>query len=109
MQLKASIEELESTKHSFHEMEQAMGTSLKSKGDLVWMKRQLRQLRELINKLQIADKQDDGMFTRCASCDKNLVNLQAKIADYSNWKGMPFRDPKERIATMGHGFSRLLK
>lgn len=31
----------------------------------------------------------------CASCDKNLVNLQGLPADYYNWKKMP--SSKERI------------
>jgi hypothetical protein len=34
----------------------------------------------------------------CASCEKNLVNLQGHMAEYHAWKGLPFKDPNERIS-----------
>jgi hypothetical protein len=44
--------------------------------------------------------QDDAMFTRkyvgpanCASCDKNIINLNGLPADYLAWKRLPFREP----------------
>ena len=43
----------------------------------------------------------------CASCEKNLVNLQGLPADYYNWKKLP--QSKERVPMMGQGFSRMLQ
>ena len=47
-------------------------------------------------------ERDDAMFAKkplqgwsCASCDKNVVNLQGLPADYYNWKKMP--QSKDRI------------
>ena len=52
--------------------------------------------------------EDDAMFSKkhlgpqaCASCDKNLTNLQGMAADYNVWKKLPYRDPNERIARYG--------
>ena len=44
----------------------------------------------------------------CASCEKNLVNLYGQQVDYYSWKRLPFRDPNERIAKYGKGFSKML-
>lgn len=44
----------------------------------------------------------------CASCEKNLINLQSKPPEYYNWNRFPVRDPSERIARVGQGFSRML-
>ncbi len=59
--------------------------------------------------------EDDAMFSKrhlgpsaCASCDKNLMNLQGIPADYHVWKKLPFRDPNERLARYGQGFSKIL-
>jgi hypothetical protein len=45
------------------------------------------------------------MFTKkplggmsCASCEKDIINLYGKKADYLPWNKFPFRDPSERIA-----------
>jgi len=61
------------------------------------------------------DNEDDAMFTRkplgpvsCASCDKGIVNLIGQQADYLAWKKLPFREPNERIAKYGQGFSKIL-
>lgn len=58
---------------------------------------------------------DDAMFTKkhlgpqaCASCEKNLVNMYGQQADYHVWNKLPFRDPSERIARYGQGFSKIL-
>ena len=55
------------------------------------------------------------MFTKkplggnsCASCEKDIINLQGKKVDYLAWGKMPFRDPAERIARVGQGFSKML-
>lgn len=55
------------------------------------------------------------MFTKkplgpvaCASCEKGIVNLLGTQADYLAWKRLPFREPSERIARYGQGFSKIL-
>ena len=55
------------------------------------------------------------MFTRrplggmsCASCEKNVINMYGNKAEYLPWGKMPYRDPSERIARMGKGFSKML-
>jgi hypothetical protein len=60
--------------------------------------------------------EEDAMFSKrplggfsCASCDKDLVNLNGRLADYLPWSKLPFRDPNERLAKVGQGFSRMLQ
>ncbi len=61
------------------------------------------------------ENEDDAMFTKkplggmsCASCEKNIINLYGHKADYLPWSRFPFRDPSERIAKVGQGFSKML-
>ena len=63
-----------------------------------------------------AGNEDDAMFTKkhlgpmnCASCEKNIVNLEGRMADYLPWKRLPFKDPSERISKYGPGFSKILQ
>lgn len=58
---------------------------------------------------------DDAMFSKkpygpvsCASCEKNVINMYGQKADYHVWNKLPFRDPNERIARYGQGFSKIL-
>jgi len=44
----------------------------------------------------------------CASCDKGVVNLNGMRAEHLSWNRLPFREPNERIAKYGQGFSRFL-
>jgi hypothetical protein len=44
----------------------------------------------------------------CASCEKDLINLYGKKVDFMPWGKLPFRDPTERIARVGQGFSKML-
>lgn len=44
----------------------------------------------------------------CASCDKDIVNLSGRPADFHPWSKMPMRDPTDRISRVGQGFSRML-
>jgi hypothetical protein len=60
--------------------------------------------------------EDDAMFTKkhlspvtCASCEKNIINLEGKMADYLPWKRLPFKEPGERISKYGPGFSKILQ
>jgi hypothetical protein len=60
------------------------------------------------------EHEDDAMFTKkplggmsCASCEKDIVNLQGRKADYLPWSKFPFRDPSERIARVNSFFNSL--
>lgn len=53
-------------------------------------------------------EEEDAMFAKrplqgwsCASCDKDIVNLSGKPADYLSWMKMPPRDPTDRISRVG--------
>ena len=61
------------------------------------------------------DNEDDAMFTKkplggtsCASCAKDVVDMYGKRVEYLPWGKLPFRDPSERIARVGQGFSKML-
>jgi len=68
--------------------------------------------------VELRDKEpeeDTGMFSKkqlgpqaCASCDKNIVNLLNNPGEHQNWNRLPFREPNERIARYGQGFSKIL-
>jgi len=85
---------------------------------LAQLEKALKQLHELMKSLQAhqgAPVEDDAMFTKkyvgpvdCASCEKGIVNLNALRADNVNWNRLPFREPTERIARYGQGFSKFL-
>ena len=68
-----------------------------------------RRLREMVDMIKNKEAQiDEGMMTRknlgpmaCASCQKNLVNLEGKPVDYTVWKGMPQSVNNERLAKYG--------
>ena len=70
------------------------------------------------------ENEDDAMFTKkplggmsCASCEKDIINLQGKKVNFHPWSKFPFRDPSERIARVikffilsaNLGWARLLK
>lgn len=44
----------------------------------------------------------------CASCQKEIVNLEGVRTQYYPWAKFPQRHPTERIAKVGQGFSRML-
>lgn len=78
------------------------------------LSKKIREILDLLNR-GAGEFNEDGMFTKkhigpmaCASCEKGLTNLQAQQADYHVWKKLPFRDPAERIARYGPGFSKIL-
>jgi len=89
-----------------------------TKKALKGLERQLKNLYEFVkskgSQLSAANE-EDAMFNRkhicgyaCASCEKNIVNLHGKQVSYMPWTKMPFRDPSERIARVGQGFSKML-
>ena len=58
---------------------------------------------------QFQEKDDNGAMLQkrsgwsCASCDKDLVNLQTRMADFTPWMRLP--TPNK----VGKGFSKLLQ
>lgn len=81
------------------------------------LEKQLKNLYDLVmSRLQGGGAdEDDAMFSKkplggfsCASCEKNLINLSNKPPDYYSWNKLPLRDPAERIARVGQGFSKML-
>jgi hypothetical protein len=61
------------------------------------------------------ENEEDAMFTSkplggnsCASCSKNVINMYGRRSDYLPWGKLPFRDPSERIARVGQGFSKMV-
>lgn len=81
-------------------------------------KRALKFLEKLIKEtesIKIVRDGEDAMLARkplggwsCASCQKDLEKLMGKIAPYQPWNRLPYRDPADRIARAGPGFSRML-
>lgn len=78
------------------------------------LSKKLKEIMELLSKDKEADEQD-AMFSKrrlgpqaCASCEKNLVNMQGQPVDHYSWKKLPFRDPNTSIARYGKGFSKIL-
>lgn len=75
-----------------------------------------RKIKELSENMRNGNGQmDDGMLTKknlgpvaCATCEKDLINMQGLPVDYHVWKGLPNRDTSERIARYGQGFSKIL-
>lgn len=46
----------------------------------------------------------------CGSCEKAVTkNFSGNRAEYTNWRHLPFKEPNERIANYGKGFSLMLK
>ena len=61
------------------------------------------------------DNEEDAMFSKkplgglsCASCEKGLIDMHGKRVEFMPWNKLPFRDPAERIARVGQGFSKML-
>lgn len=117
--LEALAELEKSLMNKLDEVVKALIKQLADKNDtkkaLKALEKQLKNLYELIMNRQNNPDEDDAMFAKkplggwsCASCEKNLINLQGQTADYYPWNRFPVRDPQERIARVGQGFSRML-
>lgn len=59
--------------------------------------------------------EEDAMFSKkplggmsCASCEKGLIDMYGRKVEFMPWNKLPFRDPAERIARVGQGFSKML-
>ena len=105
------------------EVVQALTTQLADKNDtkkaLKLLERQIKNLYDyFMSKGEggaTHHNEEDAMFTRkplggtsCASCEKDVFNLQGRKVDYIPWSKLPKRDPNERIAKVGQGFSKML-
>jgi len=86
------------------------------KKKLAAMEKNIKSLYDMIIAMQNAKPtEESAMFTKkyvgpvnCASCEKDIVNLLGQPVDYHVWKRLPFREPSERIARYGQGFSKIL-
>jgi hypothetical protein len=80
------------------------------------LSKKIREIMELLAKQPTGGQNtEDAMFSKkpfgpvaCASCEKNITNLYGQPADFLAYKKLPFRDPGERIARYGQGFSKIL-
>lgn len=81
------------------------------------LSKKIREIMDLLSRQGGADggHEQDAMFSKrhlgpqsCASCEKGLVNMYGQAVDFHAWKKLPFRDPSERIARYGQGFSKIL-
>lgn len=80
------------------------------------LSKKIREIMELLAKQGMGnDNVDDAMFSKrhlgplaCASCEKNIINMYGQKVDHHVWNKLPFRDPNERIARYGQGFSKIL-
>ena len=86
-----------------------------TKKALKLLERQLKNLYDLFMAQGKTGNDDDAMFSKkplggvsCASCEKDLINLYGKRVEFMPWGKMPMRDPTERIARVGQGFSKML-
>ena len=78
--------------------------------------KQFQNLYNLImSKGATGDNEEDAMFSKkplgglsCASCEKGLIDMYGKRVEFMPWNKLPFRDPAERIARVGQGFSKML-
>ncbi|CDW76993.1 UNKNOWN [Stylonychia lemnae] len=96
---------------------------------LAALEKNVKSLFELLMARQTGggrESEEDAMFTKkplggisCASCERNITNLQGVMADYQPWKKLPFRETNDRIARVsfiqsnvffqyGPGFSKIL-
>jgi hypothetical protein len=88
---------------------------VETKKALKLLERQLKNLYDLFMSKGQNPTDEDAMFNKkhlcgysCASCEKDLVNLYGKKVEFMPWSKLPFRDPSERIARVGQGFSKML-
>ena len=78
--------------------------------------KQLQNLYNLmVSKGTTGENNEDAMFSKkplgglsCASCEKGLIDMQGQRVEFMPWNKLPFRDPAERIARVGQGFSKML-
>ena len=79
------------------------------------LEKNLKHMYDLFMNKGTQDNEDDAMFTKkplggtsCASCAKDVIDMYGKRVEYMPWGRLPFRDPSDRIARVGQGFSKML-
>lgn len=117
---KCGLGDLEALKNEIQERVIAvcdeMGKKFATKNEL---KKGLLYLEKKINELNPIPKTkregEDAMFATkplggwsCASCAKQLEKLMGRVGSFNAWNKLPHRDPQDRIARAGPGFSRIL-
>ena len=116
---KASIEDLRALEEMLKGMIKDLGDEFNKKfAEKIETKRALKYLEKQIREqdtFKAIPEGDEAMLARkplggwsCASCQKELEKLMGKVAPYQPWNKMPYRDPADRIARAGPGFSRML-
>jgi DNA repair exonuclease SbcCD ATPase subunit len=116
---KVSIEDLKALEDLFkqklkelaEEFMRKFAEKLETKRALKFLEKQIRETETF----RSIPEGDDAMLARkplggwsCASCQKELEKLMGRAAPYQPWNRMPYRDPADRIARAGPGFSRML-
>ena len=73
------------------------------------------RIHELVDQSPEKREGEDAMIARkylggwsCLSCEKALEKLKGRMSGHQSWNKMPKRDPTERIAKAGPGFSKML-
>jgi hypothetical protein len=61
---------------------------------------------EVINEAMLTKKYVGP--AECASCDKNIVNLNGLRAEQVHWNKLPFREPAERLAKVSSCVTRII-
>ena len=102
-----------------NEIVKALSKQFADKNDtrkaLKLLEKNLKNMYDLFMSKGNNENEDDAMFTKkplggtsCASCAKDVIDMYGKRVDYHAWGKLPFRDPSERIARIGQGFSKML-
>ena len=121
---KAELETVKALENSLlerlNEIVRALSKQFADKTDtrkaLKLLEKNLKNMYDLfVTKGAEQNNEDDAMFTTkplggtsCASCAKDVIDMYGKKVDYLPWGKLPFRDPSERIARVGQGFSKML-
>ena len=105
----------------FNEIVKALTKQFADKGEMrKALKIHEKQLQNVYNVVMSRmgsgnENEEDAMFSKkplkglsCASCEKGLENMYGKKVEFMAWNKLPFRDPAERIARVGQGFSKML-
>ena len=123
LNMKADIDTVKALEQSLldrlNEIVKALSKQFADKNDtrkaLKLLEKNLKNLYDLFMSKGGHENEDDAMFTTkplggtsCASCTKDVINLQGKRVDNLPWGKLPYRDPSERIARVGQGFSKML-
>jgi len=106
------------------DINQILSGLLKKFADRNEMLKALKKLEQRISILEeliketgggMMDHEDNAMLAKkplggwsCASCQKDLINIEGTRVPYNPWAKLPQRNPTERIAKVGQGFSRML-